>query len=75
MAHICKRNFTVLFLTTDLFIWIRIPLKFVPGNPFDNKISLVPVKAWYSVVPPREPKMIQLTHPYDLNELDQLVKC
>ena len=36
-----------IFQKDDFYILIHITLKFVPGDPMDNKLTLVEVMAWW----------------------------
>ena len=57
--------FRCIFLNGNLWIWIKIPLKFVPEGPINNIAALVQIMAWRRPgdKPLSEPMMVSLlTH-------------
>ena len=57
--------FRCIFLNENLWIWIKIPLKFVPEGPINNIAALVQIMAWRRPgdKPLSEPMMVSLlTH-------------
>ena len=46
-CHFSKELFTYIFLTENVWISIRISLKFVPKVPIDNKPALVQIMIWH----------------------------
>ena len=58
--------FRYIFIIGKFCISSRIPLKFVPMGPIDNRPALVQVMAWrlFGVKPLPEPKLTQFTDSY-----------
>ena len=58
--------FMCIFMNEKFYISIRIPLKFVPKGPNDNKSALVQVMAWRRAgdKPLSEPMLCRFTDAY-----------
>ena len=44
--HFAQGNFKCILLTGNIWVSTKIPLKFIPTSPIDNKSTLVRIKAW-----------------------------
>ena len=65
-CHFTDDIFKHMFLNENMWISIKISLKFVPTSPIDNNPALVQIKAWHQLgdKPLSEPMLIWFTDAY-----------
>ena len=66
------RHFQIIFFNENVWIWIKISLKFVPKGPINNIPALVQIMAWRW--PGDTPLSEPMTESLGLNELNIYVK-